>query len=134
MNHRLVKGFLAEGSHNVIVRTIDKKPRSYQAVCVIEGCTYGDNGTAWKSPVGTGSVADTALIEHRNQTLKDAGKDLEALGAIPKPKQPRGKAKASAPVAQATATVANPPADPADNAIADPAEVADEETEEEGEG
>lgn len=61
--HRLVKGYIAQGSHDIDVVRAHEKPRRYQAIC---------HECAWKSAVGTAKVADKALERHRDETIAAA--------------------------------------------------------------
>jgi hypothetical protein len=61
--HRLVKDYLARGSHDIDVKEASHTPREYYAAC---------NDCGWRSPVGTGDEADKALIKHRDDTVAAA--------------------------------------------------------------
>ena len=61
--HRLVRGYIERGSHDIDVVVAGYKPRTYEAVCLDCG---------WKSTVGTGRDADKSLIRHRDETVKAA--------------------------------------------------------------
>lgn len=63
VTHRLVRDYIGRGSHNIDVKITRYKPRAYQAVCL--DCD-------WKSPVGTGTEADNALLKHRDESLAAA--------------------------------------------------------------
>jgi hypothetical protein len=61
--HRLVKDHIAQGSHDIDVVRAQEKPRRYQAIC---------HDCAWKSNVGTATVADNALMKHRDDMVAAA--------------------------------------------------------------
>jgi hypothetical protein len=61
--HRLIRGYIERGSHDIDVVTAGYKPRRYQADCL---------DCRWKSTVGTGGDADKALIRHRDETVTAA--------------------------------------------------------------
>jgi hypothetical protein len=70
VTHRLVRDYIGRGSHDIDVKMIRRTPREYQAVCL--ECD-------WKSAVGTGTEADKALVNHRDETVAAA----QARGPAP---------------------------------------------------